>query len=511
MQGGETNIRYIKRILKEANIDVDLALGMLDRINRNDFSADTVDFDEIPSVDGTGVVDVARLDAWRARARNVEAVFTRAKLPERLLASAVSRGDTYHFDRATLYRIGLHLLPFVAYGILNGGSATSYADRKKNRTFDEYVFSVYSDLFERVAPGIVGKPKGLTPAFFDPNGRSGPAFVELKMRSLLLQALRYRRVVGFSERVLYPMFQMTSVDNNDEIQDAYARYAAGPFLKPLIDRTGIEITHVLTGVQPMTAAYTHSSEGFPRRVFDRAYGERGRPLPLPGGHGQSFAVLRDVFVRLAELGKEFIQIGNVDNVGNVVDEVSLAVLALSGRPAGFDFAFRTAVDVKGGVLVRRKNGRLTCADIGAAVPMECVLASEKSGSPVLFNCATGLFRLSTLIDSLDRIVGEIPLRVTDQEKDAGKYSQAEQITWEVIGILDDPLIFAVNKDARFLAAKMLVENFLTSGIRLDALRPNSPTSTAIRSTAYRLHEGLVRKLTGVYGLKHTRSGWAPVD
>jgi hypothetical protein len=35
----------------------------------------------------------------------------------------------------------------------------------------------------------------------------------------------------------------------------------------------------------------------------------------------------------------------------------------------------------------------------------------------------------------------------------GRYAQTEQTTWEVLGLMEDPLIFAVAKEKRFVAAK----------------------------------------------------------
>jgi len=72
-----------------------------------------------------------------------------------------------------------------------------------------------------------GRAKGLTPAFIQPDGTPGPSFLELKMRSLLLQALEYyrRRDTQSTQDLpapLYPMFQMTSVYNDEEIAGASA-------------------------------------------------------------------------------------------------------------------------------------------------------------------------------------------------------------------------------------------------------------------------------------------------
>ena len=43
------------------------------------------------------------------------------------------------------------------------------------------------------------------------------------------------------------------------------------------------------------------------------------------------------------------------------------------------------MDVKGGILVSDRSGRLTCADIGPAISFADVLDFEAAGKPVLFN------------------------------------------------------------------------------------------------------------------------------
>lgn len=497
-------------MLLRYGIDPHMTQAILDRINRGEGARAAAGPVEIPSPDDRRIVDISRLHSWGCDADRVAQAIHRYDIPQSLIDRAELIQNRYLFDRATLRLIGIYLLPFVSFGILNGGSATSYVDRKKNHGFDETVFDLYAEHFAPLSIRMKSQPKGLTPGFFGEDFTPGPTFIELKMRALLLAAKRRERLFGRDERTLYPMFQMTNAQNDSTVAGAYSQYRVSAGIAPLVKETGIEITNVATGIQPLIAAFTHSEEGEQRSLFMSAHG-KVEPLPLPGGHGQCFAALKTVFEGLAESGKEFIQIGNVDNLGNTVDEVSVAILALSGSPAGFDFARRTPVDVKGGILVQTKTGKLTCADIGPALSFDSVLQAEAEKKSVLFNCATGLFNLTQLMNSLDRILNELPIRLSDQDKDAGKYSQAEQITWEVIGLLDDPIIFSVNKYDRFLAAKLLVENLLTSGVALDSLTlvQGNDATRRIRSVAMQLNEGLVRKLVSTYGLAHTKTGWQP--
>lgn len=193
-----------------------------------------------------------------------------------------------------------------------------------------------------------------------------------------------------------------------------------------------------------------------------------------------------------------------------MDPVSIALLAVTGKQAAFDFSFKTPVDVKGGILVKDDRNRLNCADIGPAITKEEVARYETEGSPILFNCATGLFNLEYLTENLDYIIEKLPLRFSNQDKDAGKYSQAEQVTWEVMGLLDDFLVIAVDKYERFLAAKMLIEGILTSGLKLDdPVFKSNKMLTGMRDLAVKLNAGLEKNLVHSYGLKKEDGIWMP--
>jgi UTP--glucose-1-phosphate uridylyltransferase len=304
---------------------------------------------------------------------------------------------------------------------------------------------------------------------------------------------------------------MTSPFTDAETSLALARYAEHPMLAELIGRTGCRITEAATGVQALIAAYTHSSEGRPKRIFARAFGKENSVLPLPGGHGRNFKALRRIYGALRNEGKKFAYLTNVDNLGSTVDPVELALLALSGKKAAFDFSYRTPVDVKGGILVFDQFGRMNCADIGAAISLEEVLRAEKGGTPLLFNCATGIFDLEYLTDRIGDIVENLPTRFSDQDKDAGRYSQAEQVTWEIIGMLDDFLIFAVDKYDRFLANKLLVENLLMSGIGAPGRLPGGTETAGLGEVAAKLRSGLEAKLAGEYGMALVGKRWVPLS
>jgi hypothetical protein len=501
----------LRRDMEEKGIDVEMSLSILEDYNSGLYDGvKPVKATGVPAVDGKTVVAIDDSTEYAMGADEAARKLAELGLP--LPRGARREGAGMVFGRAALAEIGERLFPRTAYGVLNGGSATSYADRKKNLAFGEEVFSLLEKGFDALAPLCKDRPKGVTPAYMNPDGSLGESFLLLKARARLVAASSYIAKYGPISGPFLPLFQMSSAGNDAELRDAYSRYAASPLLAPLAARTGLEAARFETGVQPLISAYTHSSEGRPKRIFDRAHGRADSAIALPGGHGQCFRVLAPVFKKLRDSGIRFAYLGNVDNLGYVPDPVEVALLALSGRPAAFDFSKRTSVDVKGGILVETAEGR-TVADIGPAISFDEVRRLEASGASILFNCAIGLFDLDWLVPRLDEIARGLPLRVSDQDKDAGKYSQAEQVTWEVTGILPSFLAFAVSKYDRFIAAKLLAETLLTSGIAgsggagSGGAGSEAKLPQGLAETSLRLKEGLFKKLSDSYGLALRDGRW----
>jgi len=499
------------------HIDIGLTLDILNRYNRGDFDHFVKVLPSgIPPIDGIGVVDI--------RDRSPDRIlfsFSKDKALANLQRNGISlsgdlapeRGTVFErregaeiflsFTTKALKTIGEQMLWRCAYGVLNGGSATSYADLKKNRAIDEALFSALRSTFERFAAQYRDMPKGLTPGYIDPDGSPGATFLELKMRARLLTAQKLRHQHG-SEPFM-PLFQMTSTANHDQLMRAYEDLQHSPFLASLAAEVGLRALDWLSGIQPMIAAYTHSAEGRPKRIFDRAYGREHCALALPGGHGQSFMVLADVFRELQRKGMRYAMLSNVDNIGAYADPVELAILGISGKPAGFDFSFKTPVDMKGGILVCTQDGSRNVVDIGPAIELAEIERLERQGAQILFNCATGIFDLDWLVPHLDEVARNLPLRFSDQNKDAGSYSQAEQVTWEIVSLLPDFIAFAVDKRRRFLAAKMLAEMLLTSGFGID----DASMPASLRRTGTLLHKGQRWLLEHVYGLRCVGGRWLP--
>ncbi|MCE5255700.1 MAG: UTP--glucose-1-phosphate uridylyltransferase [Spirochaetaceae bacterium] len=511
----------LREDMERKSIDVALTASILGDYNsgRQD-SLKPVKASGVPAIDGKIVIDTRCRHDDKAYIFSIDEEKARTNLARFDLVmpetTSLRRTNANHrkalFTAKALEEIGNALLPFTAYGVLNGGSATSYADSKKNLALGPGVFDALSGPFQKMAPLCRNRPKGLTPAYINPDGSAGASFLELKMRARLLrfdglQKCKNRQALPMREAEFMPLFQMTSSGNDAQLAEAYASMAGAPFLESLAGRLGISATKWHTGVQSMIAAFTHSSEGRPKRIFDRAYGKENSSVALPGGHGQCFRILAPVFRKLYEQGTRFAYIGNVDNIGYTPDPLEIAILALSGAPAGFEFSVRTPMDVKGGILIQTEEGGCTVADIGPAISFDEVLRLENSGYSILFNCAVGLFDLSYLVPHLDEIARALPVRFTDQDKDAGRYSQAEQVTWEVLSCLPSFLAFAVDKNERFLAAKLLVDTLLTSGVAID----DSRLPQDLRETVLGLNKGLKNLLGGTYGLVLSDNKWVPQE
>jgi len=502
-------------------IDIDLTLEILNRANRGDFRRyPKVIPAGVPAIDGVNVIDlrsakptdsVFKFESRRAM-RNLERFDLLGPLEISTQRGEVrgnsSKGGNEEllFSARALASLGSRLLDRCAFGVLNGGSATSYCDQKKNQSIDAALFATISPLFSELAASYREMPKGLTPAYINPDGSCGASFLELKMRGRLIAAARYQRACGTPLREPFmPLFQMTSQGNHESLSRAYETMADSPLLAPLAESLNLRAADWLGGIQPLIAAFSHSSAGEPITIFDRAYGRAHTALPLPGGHGQSFIALKDTIRTLRSQGIRFAMLSNVDNLGAYPDPIELAILAISGKPAGFDFAFKTPIDVKGGILVATADGRKNIVDIGPAIELGEVERMEAFGESILFNCATGIFDLDWLEANIESIPKLLPTRFSDQNKDAGLYSQAEQVTWEVVSLLPDFAAFAVEKRRRFVAAKMLVEMLLASGFGLKG----AGISTELKSTAEMLHEGQNWLLSNIYGMRLERGRWVP--
>ncbi|MFW6288478.1 MAG: hypothetical protein ACOC2Q_01720, partial [Spirochaetota bacterium] len=220
----------VRENMESKSIDVELSLSILDAYNRGEFDHfEPITVGEMPDVDGSTIIDFTtdptiELASETARQR------LSGMLPEQIVEkiddlSSANNGGSLVFDSAALEELGLLLMPRVAYGVLNGGSATSYADTTKNASFSSELFDLLGDPLERLADVSRGRAKGLTPAFVQPDGSFGPSFLQLKMRNLLIMAQRSRTALekhapGSSASLpqpLLPLFEMTSIHTDEEL------------------------------------------------------------------------------------------------------------------------------------------------------------------------------------------------------------------------------------------------------------------------------------------------------
>ena len=101
------------------------------------------------------------------------------------------------------------LSPYFAFGVLNGGSASSYFDRKKNQGFSPELFDLFHSEFESLAHEFAKLPKALCPAFLKADGSYGPTFIGLKLRALLYTIKKQRQLrcrYGFNAPAIEPKF-----------------------------------------------------------------------------------------------------------------------------------------------------------------------------------------------------------------------------------------------------------------------------------------------------------------
>jgi len=404
---------------------------------------------------------------------------------------------TFNYD--DLYNTGLYLLPFFSYGVLNGGSASSYCDAIKNEKYSQDLFSFYKKTFLKLTGEMKGQPKGITPGYFPSAKKQGASFIELKLRALLLLYKKGREITG-KETPDIPFFQMTSTFTDKSIKQHLIDLQNDKKTGKLLNEMNWSVEQIETAIQPLCAALKNDPENMSSGYFRDG---SDNLLAIPGGHGQNYRVLKQVYENLYQKGVRYISLGNIDNLGYTVHPVLLAVSMLKNTDAAFEFSFKTPLDKKGGVLVIDEKERINCADIGAGIQQDDIDKAESEGKNILFNCASGIFKLSYLIDNYNFIQKNLPVRFNFQKKEAGNYIQGEQNTWEIIPLIENKIIFAVEKSERFLASKMLLETFLTSG--LDQNLPDFPKNTELAGIklgqmARYLNTGLKKLLDETYQL-----------
>ncbi len=482
LSGSDRLTAQQRHLLQAHNIDSEMSYAMLGRLNSAPPTGQS-EAKRLPSSDHPQLVDIRREPFL-----SLPAVQLRHRLEQLLPQSVVERywqklsphATTLTLNSEALRQLGYLLYPLVAFGILNGGSASSYADRTKNRRLSPSLFDILEPQFREAAATATGHPKAICAALVGHHGRRGDSFLLMKMRHLLVELKRSLQYgAHYSAAPTIPLFQMSSDFTDQAVRQAMERYFGDAALQPLLQERLELRWKDLIAIQRLVAAVDQDEQGHWNIFFNR----EGLPRALPGGHGQSFAILAPLYRQLQQEGYRFALLGNIDNLGYSINPIGLALCALHDAPAAFEFCPRSPLDIKGGVLCQDNRSCLSNAEIGIDITLEELQKQEQQGGVALFNCAIGLFNLDQLVPRLNHIIEMLPYRLNAQHNDFGHYWQVEQISWEVIGMLENPLILQVEKGQRFLAAKMLLETLLVSGFGTNLSDPLAKVGETLHQNA----------------------------
>ena len=404
--------------------------------------------------------------------------------------------------------IGRRLVPYLAFGLLNGGSATSYFDHHRNQGFSTELFEHFTVPFGRAKHHFAHLPKGLAPAVYNCDGSAGPTFLEIKIRHLqrIYGELRAEDI-DFPNGAHIPLFQMTSNSTHQAIRSETARLrkrflelrVPGGMGKP--PRWQYPLIAQQTLVGALAADLPPDNAGTRPQYFSYKDNRRTRRLGLPAGHGQSFHVLRAIYQKLLDRGYRFATLGNIDNIAYCIDPELIAHVALADIDGAFIFLPRSAVDVKGGVLVKQEDERLTFLTLGAPGTTPALRRQlDKKESDVFFCAAVGIFNLRRLIEQLDTIIATLPVLLLNKKTDLGAYWQLEQQAWDVMPLMEDSKVFLLPKARGLLAAKLLLESYLTSGLPMPANSEFAEIGTHLFSSAQQI-------LSSSIGLEYHNGFW----
>ncbi|GAB1433348.1 hypothetical protein MASR2M29_19740 [Spirochaetota bacterium] len=211
--------------MQKKNIDVKAVLAILDDINSGRRGHDPIPAAAgVPPLDGKTIIPLG--SAYRINKKIAEESLK--ALSVNIPKGAIEDGKDLVFGNDILKELGEELYSITAWGILNGGLATSYADKKKNEAMIPGLFEVIKPGFERMAPLCDGRPKGLAPAYINPDGSQGESFILLKMRAALVKAESHIERFGSGPRPVLPMFQMSSDGTDLALARAYEEYRQHP-------------------------------------------------------------------------------------------------------------------------------------------------------------------------------------------------------------------------------------------------------------------------------------------
>ena len=155
------------------------------------------------------------------------------------------------WNNALLAEVGRALYHTCAYGMFNGGSATSYTDAIHNQNLNAQLFEQWRERIDNSARAYGQLPKGLCPALYNRDGEGAWSFMELHIRHLVRESARCGRAI--------PLFQMTSPSSDAHIRDAtreiYARYLPA---EEACDHYALS-GDMLCAVQPLLATFAYDA------------------------------------------------------------------------------------------------------------------------------------------------------------------------------------------------------------------------------------------------------------
>ena len=118
-------------------IDFELGKKILAAVNASrNLEVKTLDVDILPHPDGKDIFVLRSNMKFPISRAQTEKVLEKFSIPHSVMEGVKCTDGTFCFTFDTLHRLGLYLIPYLSYGILNGGMATSYCDVKNNSKFN---------------------------------------------------------------------------------------------------------------------------------------------------------------------------------------------------------------------------------------------------------------------------------------------------------------------------------------------------------------------------------------
>ena len=122
--------------MEARGVSVELTLKILNSYNNGEYDAQKpIRIEGLPEIDGEQIVDMREEFTWGIDADRARENLGTFQLPPGAEKIGTEKTGKLLFSKADLTELGEMLLPYVSFGILNGGSATSYGDLKKNRDY----------------------------------------------------------------------------------------------------------------------------------------------------------------------------------------------------------------------------------------------------------------------------------------------------------------------------------------------------------------------------------------